>query len=130
MRRRVIIGAAVAAAAIVTGTGIGVTTGTGGDDERPLAGSDRQRAIAAALEHTGGGTVTEIEVGDGGAAYGVEVRRPDGGEVEVSLDERFLVVGEEADDDGRTTTDVRPCAPAAGGSTASPTGRAPRGGCR
>lgn len=69
------------------------------DSDTPLTGSDLDRAVAAALEHTGGGEVTETEVGDDGAAYGVEIRLPDGGQVEVNLDADFTVIGSEADDD-------------------------------
>src|SRR3990172_9770880 len=72
----------------------------GGDDDKPLTGSPLDRATAAALEHTGGGTVTETEVADGGAAYSVEIRLDDGRQVEVDLDESFDVVGREADHDG------------------------------
>jgi hypothetical protein len=74
------------------------TTGDGG--EAPLTGSALDRATAAALEHTGGGTVVETETGDDGAAYSVEVRLPDGSQVEVNLDDSFAVIGDEADDDG------------------------------
>jgi hypothetical protein len=56
--------------------------------------------VAAALEHTGGGTVIETEIGDEGAAYGVEIRLEDGTVIEIGLDERFNVIGEEAEDDG------------------------------
>ena len=69
------------------------------DDDKPLTGPTLDRATAAALEHTGGGTVTETELGDDGAAYSVEIRRQDGTQVEVNLDEGFRVIGEEADDD-------------------------------
>ena len=58
----------------------------------PSPGQALDKAIEAALEHTGGGTVTETEVGDDGAAYGVEVRLDDGSQVEVNLDENFNVV--------------------------------------
>jgi uncharacterized membrane protein YkoI len=70
--------------------------GSGSDDLAP--GAEHDRAIAAALAHTEGGTVTEVEVGDDGAAYGVEVLREDGVEVEVELDEAFAVIGSEVDD--------------------------------
>ena len=100
MRRRVILIATGAiAVALLAGGGIAWATGVG-DDDKPLTGSARERAISAALEHTGGGTVTETEVGDDGAAYGVEVRLPDGSQVEVSLDASFNVIGQERDDDG------------------------------
>ena len=59
----------------------------------------RPAAKAAALEFTGGGTVTEAEVGDDGAAYGVEIRLDDGSQVEVRLDETFTVIGTEPDDE-------------------------------
>jgi hypothetical protein len=96
-RTRWIVGGALVAALIGGGTAVAV--GTAGDD-RPLTGTDLDRATAAALAHTGGGTVVETEAGDDGAAYGVEIRLEDGSVVEVSLDEIFRVVGEETDDDG------------------------------
>lgn len=96
-RTRWIAGGAIAVAVIGGGTGFAVASS--GDDE-PLKGSALEHASAAALEHTGGGTVVETEVGDGGAAYGVEVRLDDGSVVEVSLDASFQVIGQDADDDG------------------------------
>ena len=77
----------------------GFAVAAGGEDDRPLTGSSLQKATAAALAHTGGGTVTETEVGDDGAAYGVEIRLADGRQVEVNLDENFDVIGQENDDD-------------------------------
>jgi uncharacterized membrane protein YkoI len=97
-RRRWIVGGALAVALIGGGTAVAVATA--GHDDRALTGSDLERATAAALEYTGGGTVIETEVGDDGAAYGVEIRRDDGSVVEVSLDAKFNVIGDEADDDG------------------------------
>jgi hypothetical protein len=96
-RTRLITGGAVVAAVI--GTGVGVGLASGGDDQ-PLQGSAYDRATQAALDHVGGGTVLETETGDGGAAYEVEIRTPDGGVVEVQLDENFTAYGSEADDDG------------------------------
>ena len=78
----------------------GFAVAAGGDDDEPLTGSSLEQATAAALAHTGGGTVTETEIGDDGAAYGVEIRLADGRQVEVNLDENFDVVGQENDDDG------------------------------
>jgi hypothetical protein len=103
-RTRWIVGGALAVAVVGGGAGVAIANGVGDADE-PLTGSALQRASAAALEHTGGGTVIETEAGDDGAAYGVEVRLPDGRVVEVTLDERFDVVGQEADDDGSTTSE-------------------------
>lgn len=103
-RTRWIVGGALALAVVGGGAGVAIANGVGDDDE-PLTGSTLERASAAALEHTGGGTVIQTEAGDDGAAYGVEVRLPDGRIVEVSLDERFNVVGQEADDDGSDATE-------------------------
>src|SRR5688500_9806143 len=98
MKRRLLIVAAVVVALGAAGAGIAIAGSVGGDDE-PLTGSALERATAAALAHTGGGTVIETEVGDDGAAYGVEVRRADGSVVEVELDDNFAVIGQEADED-------------------------------
>lgn len=92
------IGAVAATAALALGTGVGIAASSG--DDEPLRGNARDRAIAAALEHVGGGTVVETEIGDDGAAYSVEIRLDDGRTVEVNLDEDFRVVGQEPDDDG------------------------------
>ena len=78
----------------------GFAVAAGGDDDEPLTGSSLEQATAAALAHTGGGTVIETAIGDDGAAYGVEIRLADGRQVEVNLDENFDVVGQENDDDG------------------------------
>jgi uncharacterized membrane protein YkoI len=90
----------------IAGAGLAVALAGGiaaaaadGDSEQELTGTTRDRAVAAALAATGGGTVLETEVGDDGAAYGVEVRLADGRQVEVNLDERFRVVAQEADED-------------------------------
>lgn len=96
-KTRWIGGGALAIAVIGGGTGIGVAASRG--DDEPLTGSALEKATAAALEHTGGGTVIETEVGDGGAAYGVEIRLDDGSVIEVDLDTNFNVIGQEGDDD-------------------------------
>ena len=98
MRRRIAIAtAALAGAGAVAG---GAALAASGDDEQPLTGATLERATDAALRATKGGVVLETETGDDGAAYEVEVRLPDGRVVELALDERFAVVGREADDDG------------------------------
>jgi uncharacterized membrane protein YkoI len=98
MKRKLISLAAV----IVTlgAASAGIAIAAGGDDDKPITGTSLAKAKAAALEHTGGGTVVETEVGDDGAAYGVEVRLDNGTQVEVNLDGNFNVIGQEADDDG------------------------------
>jgi hypothetical protein len=81
---------------IGTGAGVSIASNSG---ELGLSQTDAERA-AAALEHMGGGTVTETETGDSGATYSAEVRMDDGTQIEVQLDESFAVIGQEADDDG------------------------------
>ena len=100
MTRKLALIIAVVLAVAALSAGIAIAGGAGGGDEQPLSGSTLSKATAAALEHTGGGTVTETETGDDGAAYGVEVRLANGNQVEVNLDENFDVIGQEADDDG------------------------------
>ena len=102
-KRKIVV--AILAALTLVGVGTGVVVAAGGDDDKPLNGSAYDKATTAALEHAGGGTVIETEVGDDGAAYGVEIRRDDGSVVEVNLDQNFNVIGDEADDDGPNDQD-------------------------
>ena len=99
-----ITGGALALALVGGGTGVAIATGAG-DEDRPLTDPTLDRARTAALEFTGGGTVTETEEGDDGAAYGVEVRLNGGRVVEVRLDANFQVLGQEDDDDGSEDQD-------------------------
>jgi uncharacterized membrane protein YkoI len=97
-------GALVAAAIIaLAGAGAGLATATGGGDDdatdKPIRGSALDRARSAALAHTGGGRVTETEVGDEEGYYEVEVTRADGSQVDVHLDRGFKVLGDQADDE-------------------------------
>lgn len=104
MKRKIVLIVALVVALGALSAGIAIAAGVGGDDQ-PLSGSTLDKATAAALKHTGGGTVVETEIGDDGAAYGVEIRRADGSQVEVSLDANFNVIGGEADDDGANEQD-------------------------
>jgi hypothetical protein len=99
MQRRttVILIAGGLAAAAAAGTGVAVAVGGGDDSEPPITGDELQQASDAALAHTGGGRVTETEVGDAESYYAVEVTLDDGSQVDVQLDEDFNVVGSEAD---------------------------------
>ncbi len=71
------------------------------DDETevPITGTALEKASAAALAYTGGGRVTETEVGDEESYYEVEVTLEDGSQVDVQLDEDFNVVSSESDDE-------------------------------
>ena len=78
-----------------------VTIAANGGDDQPITGPALEKCTAAALAENPGGTVTETEVDDDGAAtYEVEVRLADGSQVEVHLDKNCVVTGQEADDDG------------------------------
>ena len=89
-------------AALAVG-GVAIAGAAGGDDddrgERAIGGAALERASAAALDHTGGGRVTETEAGDEESYFEVEVTRGDGSQVDVQLDRDFQVVGSEGDDD-------------------------------
>jgi uncharacterized membrane protein YkoI len=98
--KKLIIVAAVGAAALGGAALAGAATG----DDQALTGSTLDRASKAALEATGGGRVNQTERdGENGATYEVEVKQPDGSQVDVRLDESYKVVVIEGDheDSGR-----------------------------
>ena len=96
-KRRAAVLAAVAAVLVVAGAGVAVATG--GDDvtEQPITGAALERATAAALAETGGGSVTDTEVDDEDSKYEVEVTLANGDQVDVELDENFRVVRTDSD---------------------------------
>ena len=101
MQRRTRIALAAGVVVLATG-GIGaavVNATTGDDEESPITGEALEKASAAALAHSGGGRVTETEIGDEESYYEVEVTLDDGSQVDVQLDEQFQVVGAKADDE-------------------------------
>jgi hypothetical protein len=100
-RTKLLVAGAAVVVAAAAGTGVAVASGAGDDDESPISGPALDQASDAALAHTGGGRVTDTEVGDEESYYEVEVSRPDGSEVDVQLDRSFRVVGSEGDDPDR-----------------------------
>lgn len=86
-KRKLIVGGALAL--IVLGGGTTLAIASAGDDDQPLTGSALEQATAAALAHTGGGTVIESQAGDDGAAFGVEIQLDDGG-TETGIDDSPL----------------------------------------
>jgi uncharacterized membrane protein YkoI len=88
-----------AIALLVAGTAAGVVIATSDDADIPITGDALKKASAAALVYTGGGTVTETEVGDEDGYYEVEVTMADGTEVDVHLDRDFNVIGSNSDND-------------------------------
>ena len=98
--RRKRLAAVIAGTAAVTAGTVGVAGAVSGDDEaedRPIPASGLKQAERAALQETGGGEVTETEVGDEDSMYEVEVTLEDGTQVDVQLDDAFRVVGTERD---------------------------------
>jgi uncharacterized membrane protein YkoI len=104
-RKKVLLVGASALALAAGGAGIAAATGGGDDSEGPITGSALDDASAAALEATGGGQVTDTEVGDEESYYEVEVTRDDGSQVDVQLDRQFNVVGSSADEESPDDTD-------------------------
>jgi len=98
----VLIAIAAVAVLAVGGTAIAGAAGGGDDDatDKAISGQALDRASSAALAETGGGKVTETEVGDEEGAYEVEVTRADGSQVDVHLDKDFKVLSSVADQDG------------------------------
>lgn len=92
------IAIATAASAMIIGTTAAFAASRDDDGtETPITGAELERASAVALAHTGGGRVTETEVGDEDSYYEVEVTLDDGRQVDVQLDRNFNVVGSKAD---------------------------------
>lgn len=102
------VGISVATVAVV-GSGTGIALGSTGDDsggDTPITGEALKRASAAALEHTGGGTVVDSEVDkDQENYYEVEVELADGSITEVELSEDFSVLGTEKEGSDDTNDD-------------------------
>lgn len=96
LRTKVVIASGVIA---VAGIGAGVAIATSDTDTPISSTSDREKAERAALNHVGEGRVTETEEGDEESYYEVEVTRDDGSQVDVQLDRRFNVVGQEEDEE-------------------------------
>lgn len=109
MRNRpkfLVVGASALALA-AGGGGLAIAGGSaGGQDEAEdaaegpdvaITGTPLERASAAALDHLGGGKVTDTEVDDEESKYEVEVTNDDGSQTDVQLDSDFNVVGEETD---------------------------------
>ena len=103
------IAVVIASASVLTAGAVGGAFAVAGDDDatdRPIPAVDLEQAERAALDETGGGTVTETEVDDEESKYEVEVTLNDGTQVDVQLDEDFEVVGTEHEgDQGESESD-------------------------
>lgn len=90
---------AVGAAAVAIGAGIAAAQPDDGEGT-PITGDALTKASQAALAFTGGGAVTATEVGDEESLYEVEVTLGNGSQVDVQLDQNFVVVGSKTDPPG------------------------------
>ena len=86
-----------AGAVLAIGAAVPAIAQAGGDSETPIEGPDIDRASAVAIDHLGGGQVSDTEIGDEESYYEVEITRDDGGQVDVQLDENFNIVDSEED---------------------------------
>lgn len=90
----------------IGGAAVAGTAGFGDDTDKPLTGSTLDRASSAAVDAVGGGDVTTAETNDDrGSAYEVEVRRADGSEIDVHLDNDFNVVRQDVEAEDRDDAD-------------------------
>lgn len=96
------IAAATGVAAVAIGAGVAVAQPDDGEGT-PITGDALTKASQAALAFTGGGTVSGTEVGDEESLYEVEVTLGDGSQVDVQLDQNFVVVGSKTDGPGADT---------------------------
>lgn len=104
--RKWVIAAVVGLVAAGTITGGAIAFASGNDDEGTVTGVQADRATAAALAATGGGTANAVERdGEDGATWEVEVSTPDGQLVDVRLDEHFSVVAVEGDSEAADAGD-------------------------
>jgi hypothetical protein len=96
-RRYVIVGGSVLALA-AGGAGAAVAIGSGGEDEGGAHGPGADKAKAAALALYPGGNANAVERdSEDGATWEVEVAKPDGGTVDVRLDQNYQLVVAETD---------------------------------
>ncbi len=104
-KRTALTGAGAALVVVLVGSGVAVAGGIGAGEQGSQDYTQEQadRATAAALQATGGGTANSVERdGEDGATWEVEVTRPDGTTVDVRLDEAYAVVVIEGDsEDGQ-----------------------------
>ena len=104
--RMIKISAAVVIAAALALGGAAWAIAGGGDDDGPsYSGPGAAQAKAAALAHTGGGTVNAVEKGDEESEWEVEVTKPDGATVDVQLDAGYKVVGVDSDSENESGDD-------------------------
>jgi len=97
-RRKQIVGAAAAAAVLAIGGGAALVQASGDDGDASVTGPQAERAKAAALKITHGGTANAVERdSENGATWEVEVTKANGSTVDVRLDAGYGLVVVESD---------------------------------
>ncbi|MGH3456963.1 hypothetical protein [Aeromicrobium sp.] len=98
MKKRMII-AGFGATAVLVVSAAGIAYASSDDDgEGTVTGSQADKASAAALELTKGGTANAVERdSENGATWEVEITKTDGKTVDVRLDENYELVVIEGD---------------------------------
>jgi hypothetical protein len=103
---KISVGIVAAGVLALGGAAIARATGAFDDGEASLTGPKAERAKAAALAITGGGTANAVERdSEAGATYEVEVTRKDGTTVDVRLDESFELVVIDGDSEANDSSD-------------------------
>ncbi len=100
--KKILAASAVAGLVVVGGAGTAIAGSDDDASDRAIDGPALQQASDAALAETGGGKVTETEVGDEESLYEVEVTLDNGDQVDVQLDKDFQVVGTKTESGGET----------------------------
>lgn len=96
-RKYAIVVAGTVLILVAGGAGIAQAVGVG-SSEQSVTGPQAERAIAAALAITRGGTANSVERdSEDGATWEVEVTKPDGPTVDVRLDAAYDLVTVEGD---------------------------------
>jgi uncharacterized membrane protein YkoI len=106
MKARKTIVALGAAAVVALGAGGAAIAQSGGEEaEKSATGPQAERATAAALKITHGGTANAVERdSENGATWEVEVTKPDGKTVDVRLDQQYDLVVVEGDSESRDSS--------------------------
>ena len=104
-RSRALTAVAVAIMAVAGGTGAALAvTGSSNDG---ATGPDADKAVAAALKLTDGGTANAVERdNEKGATWEVEVKKPDGTTVDVRLDASYRLVAIDSDSENADAPDT------------------------
>ena len=102
MKMKLVVGAAAAGITVAVAlAGAAAAVASNDDGDHAVTGSRAERATAAALAATEGGTVNSVERdSENGATWEVEVTKLDGTTVDVRLDQSYQVVVIEGDRDG------------------------------